>query len=148
VTGKKVVPPEYEALSAKILERARPGHMPPLADVLDFLETQHDPVTDEIFPFARDGRWGFLDNQGRVVVGARFLKAHPFGKEVPLAPVMIGRKWGYIDRTGAMVIEPEFSDAMSFDGELAVVEMKNSIGYVNRGGKVVHLTAYSELVAP
>ena len=60
----------------------------------------------------------------------------------------LGRKWGYVDRTGAVVIAPAFSDAMSFDGELAVVEMNKSLGYVDRAGKIVHLTPYSELVAP
>jgi len=99
-----------------------------------------------LFPVKVQGKWGYINNNGRLDMRPQFEEALSFSEG--LAQVRTGNHWGYIDQTGAVVIAPAFSDAQSFDGELAIVEMNKAIGYVNRAGKIVHMTPYTELVAP
>ena len=43
--------------------------------------------------------------------------------------------WGYIDPQGKWAIEPKFSSTLAFSGELARVDVKRKIGYINKTGQ-------------
>jgi len=57
-------------------------------------------------PVLKDGKWGYIDTTGKVVIQPQFVKARFFREG--LAAVMVGIKWGYIDTTGKIVIQPQF----------------------------------------
>ncbi len=64
--------------------------------------------TDESTPLFRieqNGKWGFIDKTGKVVIEPQFDDAWLF-REGGLASVKIGDKHGYIDKTGKYVWEP------------------------------------------
>jgi hypothetical protein len=90
----------------------------------------------------KDGAGGYIDGDGKLVIplghnGIRGGRAFSSG----LAPAVGGKgprwRWGYIDRNGAWVIEARFDDADPFRQELAFVELKKSVGFVDREGKLV-----------
>lgn len=73
----------------------------------------------------KNGKWGFVDRDGKMVISANYDQARSFS--LGMAPVMIDGKWGYIDQNNKVVIEPQYTDATAFspDGS-AVVKGTNN----------------------
>lgn len=95
----------------------------------------------------KDGKWGYIDNQGEWVIQPSFDKVMPFSEG--LAAANIGYKfdpldadkcqtgkWGYIDKTGQWAIEPSFESAESFREGFAKV----NVGAVFRPYQGISLT--------
>ncbi len=88
-------------------------------------------VTDEPAAVAQDGKWGFMDNQGEMVIEPQYEDARSFCNGY--AAVKQKGVWGFIDAQGEMVIEPQFADARDFsDGSV----------FVKRGDKFEMLMLY------
>jgi hypothetical protein len=95
-------------------------------------------VPAPLFPVVKDGKWGYVDRTGKVVVAPRFDAAGRFSEG--LAPVRLGRQLGYADATGALVLAPEFEPAdgtlhRKFSDGRAVVRKAGRYG---RTGKLPH----------
>jgi len=78
------------------------------------------PFSNEGFAAVKnDGRWGFINTNGEVMIDFIFDDALSFGQH--LAAVKIGELWGYISIGGAVVIDVQFIEAKSFSGGSAPV---------------------------
>ena len=98
----------------------------------------HGVVSVETTPVAvmRQGKWGFIDQEGRLVLPLEWDNASPFDAS-GLACVSKGGKWGYIDRCGRVVLPIEWDDAWAFDSsDLAVVSKADKWGFIDRSGKL------------
>ena len=93
------------------------------------------PFHEGLAPVEQQGRWGFVDTQGRQVIAPQFENAMPFSEG--LAEVLQGGKWGFIDRTGTIVVEPQFESTGSFAEGLASVKVQGRWGAIDRTGKMV-----------
>ena len=72
------------------------------------------------FPIAVDGRWGYIDRAGEVVIEPQFDGAYAFAEG--LARVEIDGRYGYIDPAGEAVIPPVMRQAFDFvEGRARVV---------------------------
>lgn len=71
------------------------------------------PTEDGIFAFASDGKWGFADTKGKVVVEPLYDQAKSFS--YGLAAVCKDGLWGFIDKEGNTAIEFQFLDADYFN---------------------------------
>lgn len=60
----------------------------------------------------QNGKWGFVDQQGGIVIEPQYEEAKSFSCE--LAPVRFEDKWGYIDMSNRIRILPEFDQACPF----------------------------------
>src|SRR5215472_13961814 len=78
----------------------------PLAEPLAAQEQSLANQTVPLFPVVEHGRWGYIDQTGRIVIPPQFDGADPFSEG--LAQVWIGGKVGYIDTTGQIVIAPQY----------------------------------------
>lgn len=68
---------------------------------------------------ARDGKWGFMDNQGNMVIEPKYEDARSFCNGY--AAVKQGGLWGFINAQGDMALEPQFEDVRDFsDGSVFV----------------------------
>jgi len=87
--------------------------------------------TQELRKFSADGKFGFRDEYGNIVVPAKYDEIGSFSEG--LAGVRINRKWGYIDKTGNEVISPKYYAAESFfEGFAKVVEpLPSPFGFRN-----------------
>lgn len=93
----------------------------------------------QVFPFAEDmaaihvgfsdtmhrldGKWGYIDKRGKIVIRPQFDYAEAFSEglaRIRIGPVKAG-KWGFVDKTGAVVIQPEYIQAGGFHDGLAQV---------------------------
>lgn len=68
----------------------------------------------------QDGKWGFVDGKGKMVIEPKYEDAKSFSNG--FAAVKQNGKWGFINLENKMVIEPLFDDAKSFseDGQCFV----------------------------
>lgn len=86
-----------------------------------------------------DGKVGFIDKQGKLVIKPRFDSATRFSEGI--AYVGIGDKRYFIDRSGEILFETEFSLNEGFRNGLAyvmsckILSCKN--GYIDRNGKLI-----------
>jgi hypothetical protein len=72
------------------------------------------------------GKYGFIDNTGKMVIPPQYSGAEPFFEG--LAAVTVARKRGYIDETGQMVIPPKYSWTFRFSEGLARVSLGKKWG--------------------
>lgn len=90
-----------------------------------------------------NGKYGFMDRNGKVVIAAKFAEAHRFSEG--LAPVRTkkttmygkGDTWGYIDKNGQWVLKPEFNETHEF---------RNGVARVHVGGTLRRVEFHAPLV--
>ena len=113
--------------------------------------------TDPITGFG--GKYGFINNQGEMVIKPVFDYARPFHDG--LALISIGRDKsgfggsdGFIDNTGKIVIEPQYSEARDFVDGVAVIGVGckkfgngGKWGLINKNGDYVILPQYTYIGA-
>ncbi len=99
-----------------------------------------------------NGKAGFIDPAGRIVIPAKFRDAGHFSEGLAPFEDKTG-KWGFIDPKGKVVILPTFDWALSFREERALIQIKDKWGYIDRTGKVIvkpqfdHAGSFSEGLA-
>jgi len=82
-----------------------------------------------------NGKVGFIDATGKLVIPAKFYDAGRFSEG--LAPFENAHeKWGYIDSTGRIVVPPRFDWAIPFEEGLALVQVGKLWGYIDNKGAV------------
>lgn len=99
-----------------------------------------------------DGKAGFINSKGEIVVKPQFKDAGRFRES--LAPVEFENgKWGYINRRGEVVIKPDFDWALMFRENRALVQIGKKWGYIDNAGGIVikpqfdHADSFSEGLA-
>ncbi len=80
----------------------------------------------------RDGKYGFVDNRGRLRIANRYEDAGDFHEG--LAPVRLLGKWGFIDRSDQIVIQPVYDHPAEFENGLAIVARAGKTGLIDRQG--------------
>lgn len=84
-------------------------------------------------------KFGFIDAQGKRVIGPRFDYLQPMhnGRALARQKAKSGKSFGYIDRTGRFVIPPQFEGGLNFQDERALVVRKGVTQFIDSGGGVV-----------
>ena len=91
------------------------------------------PFCDGRAVVCREERYGFIDDNGSLVIPLRYVFASNFREG--LAVVRVNDKFGYVDTTGKMVIKAEFDHAGRFRCGRARVERNGEGFYIDRCGK-------------
>ena len=89
----------------------------------------------EIFKFCRNGKWGYKNQKGAVVIQPAFDEAFQFSEGY--ACVEKDSKLGYIDMEGKQVIDYIYDCANSFSEGLACVTKDDKTGYIDYSGNYV-----------
>ena len=74
---------------------------------------------DVLFPVIKDGKSGYIDINGKIVVEPQF--EHGWAFFDGMAAISLNGKWGYLDLSGKVKIEPQFDEAWQFVDGLAWV---------------------------
>lgn len=90
--------------------------------------------TPELFLIRQNGKWGYINSKGEVVIQPQFERAWFFSEGLAAA-CLEGGKCGYIDQTGKFIINPQFQAALRFSDGLAAVLVGDKVGYVDKNGK-------------
>jgi len=100
-------------------------------------------VDEGLHPVGVDGKTGYIDGRGTMVIEPQFQHALTFSEGLARAATgdsPFSCSWGYIDKTGAWVIEPRFAEAPeAFTEGLALVDKRQPdgtslYGYIDRTG--------------
>jgi len=91
----------------------------------------------KLVSFEEDGKWGYKNASGQVVIKPRFLMADDFLPE-GIAAVADDRGWAYIDTKGKTVIRPfVFDNGPDYFREgLARFELHGKFGFFDKRGSV------------
>src|SRR6266404_3130217 len=88
----------------------------------------------QLRPIQVNGKWGYIDNTGKVVIKPQFAWAEEFSEGLAAFENEDG-KHGYIDETGRVVIAPKFDNWTEFSEGLAAVSVDFEWGYIDKTGK-------------
>ncbi len=90
---------------------------------------QEAPRETRLKPIYENGRWGYADQSGKVVIAARFDAARPFARglaqvglvdeELPEIDARPNIKWGLIDERGRVLVELRYASLRDFSEGLA-----------------------------
>jgi WG repeat protein len=109
-----------------------------VSDILPFINLPRDART-KLLPVVVNGKCGFIDRDGKIVIEPEFDKCHDFSDE--RAVVMIGSKTIVIDENGQTVFEPKsrLYGAKFSDGLISVCSRDDTcapIGYLDKDGRM------------
>lgn len=95
-----------------------------------------DATIKGLIGFEKNGKVGFMDKRGKIVITPQFEKINQSLNG--LAGAKINGKWGFVDSTGRFVISPQFENVDFFyDPDIAGVQIGEKWGFVNRKGKII-----------
>ena len=96
----------------------------------------------ELFPIVKEGKWGFIDRSGKVVITPQYDTRTDFREG--FAPVQFApKRWGFIDKTGKIVINPQFEYCGAFQNGYAVAKLPDKWVWVDKTGKILDLSVNS-----
>jgi hypothetical protein len=87
----------------------------------------------KIVPIERDGKWGFINDVGQVIIPCKYDEVWAFSHGI--VRVKLNGRWGFINKEGEEVIPCIFDDTGFLSDEgLVVVELNGKYGYYNKYG--------------
>jgi WG containing repeat len=119
---------------------------------------------DDLLAVVQNGKYGYIDHEGKVVIRPQFIWAEDFwrglgsayvcgryvsidssGAVLPLRiaveghlePKKLGEKFGFIDASGQFRIAPSFDEALAFSEGFAAVRVGDKWGFIHSTGRGV-----------
>lgn len=90
----------------------------------------------DLIPYMAGDKWGFIDDEGKIIINPQFLAAGVFQEDVALVASSEG-KYGFIGKDGKYVVNPTYKSASSFSEGLAcVVPEDGKPQYIDKTGNV------------
>ncbi|MGL4367261.1 MAG: WG repeat-containing protein [Brevinemataceae bacterium] len=115
---------------------------------LFFLMLSVDIYAQQLYPFPENGKWGYIDVSGKVVVSpvyeaaaffsdgyARIAKFNDSGEYL----------YGFVNSSGKEIISPKFVAVSDFKSGLAKVRVKNQYSYLLANGTFVSKRKYDNI---
>jgi hypothetical protein len=94
--------------------------------------------------FQGQGKFGFRDSRGRLLIPNRYDSAKPFSEQ--LAAFKLLGKWGYLNPEDKIIINPAYDAAGEFQGGYAIVARNGRAGLIDKSG-VVRLSLNYDFIA-
>jgi hypothetical protein len=88
-----------------------------------------------LHPKRMEGKYGYVDASGKIVIAPRFDGADAFSEG--LAVVLDSGRFGYIDPRGTLAIPAVYRHARPFRDGYAPVRRDGSWQFIDRGGNIV-----------
>lgn len=112
--------------------------MPPVVPYEEVFEE-----TEGLRGIKKEGRYGFVDDLGRLRIANRYEGVKPFQER--MAAVKILGKWGFIDHDEKLVIQPVHEETSSFKNGIAIVMQKSLYGLIDKKGTVALPVRYQAI---
>lgn len=88
--------------------------------------------SDQRFQIYENHKFGFIDENGKIVIKPKFLSAGEFSEG--LAAVRLNGTYGFIDLDGQFVIQPQFDFATPFQEGISLAYVDGKPFYINKNG--------------
>jgi hypothetical protein len=96
--------------------------------------------SENLIKVRKNGKYGYLDNSGRVIIDFKFDDADWFSEG--LASAGKNNKYGYIDKTGREVIPFIYDLTWNFSDNFAWITKNGKWGVINKNGKEITSIIY------
>ncbi len=110
--------------------------------------------TGALFPIVKNGKYGYMDKKGEVVISPRFVAPSVFSQGlacvVTKAEVRAGKlhmEFAYIKQKGEPAFDKTFSRACDFSEDRAAVKIGDKWGFIDRTGELVIKPRFDTAVA-
>ncbi len=80
-----------------------------------------------------NGRWGFVDTNGKVIIKPRYNFVGHFSEGFAL--IEVDSKWGFINKEGKKIVDLKYERAEPFQQGLALVKYMGRWGFIDGTGK-------------
>jgi hypothetical protein len=91
-----------------------------------------------------NGRFGYIDNIGKIRVAPQYEQARPFNNEVAI--VRLNGKWGIIDKNENFVTQPYYDSISNFTNNVCIVSEKGKHYLMDNTGKIVTPDGYTSII--
>jgi hypothetical protein len=92
-------------------------------------------MNDNLFQVRKDGKSGFINDKGQVVIDLVFDGVSSFSEG--LARIFVQNKVGFIDTKGNIKIQPKFDTVSEFSEGMAYAKIEDKFGYIDTSGEFV-----------
>ena len=141
--GKIVIPAQFDVVDSWFTDgitRAKINEKWGLIDEKGnfVVSTIYDYIaraSDSTWVYKNKGKYGFLKNNGDVLIPARFDFAGEMSENSDMALIQVDKKYGYVNKSGKVVIPPKYDKGMDFNNGCAKVKLNNQWGVVDASGK-------------
>lgn len=101
-------------------------------------------VSLKLIPYLSGGKWGYIDNQGKITINPQFNSANVFVDDVAL--VQFGdNTFGYINEEGKRLFDKTYKNATSFSENLACVVSENGKPqFIDKKGNIIFTATNAE----
>ena len=100
-------------------------------------------ISEGLRGFKKDGKYGFIDERGRLRIANRYDGVQPFKEG--MAAVKLNSKWGYIDATEKLLIQPTYDEVGEFRNRVTIVRRANQYGVLEKNGKLALPIRYDSI---
>jgi len=152
--GKRVIRPEYIEISALqedsiYFARSEKGYsfITKSGKIMNKDDKRFEEInkmTEEFIGVKIDGRWGFVDINGKLRVSNQYENVGFYNEG--LAPIKVLGRWGYINKREDLIVQPAYDTVFQFTGGLCRVQKKGKYGLINAQGKQTIECIYDELI--
>jgi hypothetical protein len=101
------------------------------------------PETEGLRAIYKDGKYGFIDEQGRLRIANRYEEVQPFLDG--MAAVRIKNRWGFINHQEKLVVQPNYDHVENFRSGHAIVRQNGLWGLIDQSGRIVLPIRYDEI---
>lgn len=95
------------------------------------------------YPIREQGKWGFADSTGKVLIPCKYEWVEPFYEGVAAAG--LNGKCGYINKNGSVAIPFQYDEGERFSRGLAQIVFNGKTGLSNKAGNFVVPAEYDEI---
>lgn len=113
---------------------------------LDGYYTDVPKFSEGLLPVKIDGKYGFIDETGKLVIKPNFAWAGTFSEGFAQVTIDMSGKRNYINKNGVFVSKQHFDDVGKFVNGMAFVGINDKFGYINTLGNIVIAPKY--LISP
>jgi len=107
------------------------------------LDNEIDLFKSTFYPYKNDGKYGFIQRNGDIVIEAKYDQVSPFREGLSI--VLSGEFYGAIDKRNHLVIDAKFDDMEDFNLGKSIVEKDNVFGLVDRVGNFIFPLEYEDM---
>ncbi|MGL5955919.1 MAG: WG repeat-containing protein [Brevinema sp.] len=153
--GREVIPPKFLSVSdfdggiARV--KIREKFFPLLTNGTVLTDQAFDelhPITNGVAVFQRNGLYGYLYTNGRVLISERFTVAYPFSdNNLAIVSTNEGRikEYGVINLRGEFIIEPKYLGFKHFVNGFAAVQDRRRWYVIDNQGRLVSREGFDDV---
>ena len=94
--------------------------------------------------FRANGKYGFKDQQGRIIISNRYEAVKPFHQR--LAAFKINSKWGFINLDEQIIIQPRYDSVGYFRGNACITIKNELLGVINVKGEEIVENQFQQII--